>query len=448
MLPMMSTRPNSDCGAVDERVDVGALGDVGALHDRGAAVGLDLVGGRLRAPPRRCRRRRSWRPPPQSISAVALPMPLPTPVSTATWPERSNSSCTLAHATPLSLTRTTAAEPTRSARDGLRRPIAAQWGMTALLALGSRISDVNVLRVPRRVRRRGRLVPLAVRAAARARLPLDGDRPRPRRRSRTAPRRTRAASSRTTALFVAGFGIGVRAARAHARRASGSCCATTRSTLTRISGAVHARDGAVPARLAVPARAVAVPGEALPSRSSAGSATRRRSSRASRSASAGRRASARSSARSSASPRTQHRVWAGATLLAVYSLGLGLPFLVTGLALGRRQRRARLGEAPLPAARRRLGRRARRVRRAADVRPAQPADRRPAAGARRRAPRLAGEPRMIPEHTSAALDARPDLAARRVRARDRLAQVRAAPQLDHATARAARTPASTRGTSH
>ena len=31
----------------------------------------------------------------------------------------------------------------------------------------------------------------------------------------------------------------------------------------------------------------------------------------------------------------QHRVWAGATLLAVYSLGLGLPFLITGLALGR-----------------------------------------------------------------------------------------------------------------
>jgi len=32
---------------------------------------------------------------------------------------------------------------------------------------------------------------------------------------------------------------------------------------------------------------------------------------------------------------TQHRVWAGGTLLAVYSLGLGLPFLVTGLELGR-----------------------------------------------------------------------------------------------------------------
>jgi cytochrome c-type biogenesis protein len=31
----------------------------------------------------------------------------------------------------------------------------------------------------------------------------------------------------------------------------------------------------------------------------------------------------------------QHRLWAGGTLLAVYSLGLGLPFLVAGLALGR-----------------------------------------------------------------------------------------------------------------
>ena len=31
----------------------------------------------------------------------------------------------------------------------------------------------------------------------------------------------------------------------------------------------------------------------------------------------------------------QHRVWAGGTLLAVYSLGLGLPFLLAGLLLGR-----------------------------------------------------------------------------------------------------------------
>lgn len=32
---------------------------------------------------------------------------------------------------------------------------------------------------------------------------------------------------------------------------------------------------------------------------------------------------------------TQQRVWAGGTLLAAYSIGLGIPFLVTGLALGR-----------------------------------------------------------------------------------------------------------------
>jgi cytochrome c-type biogenesis protein len=32
---------------------------------------------------------------------------------------------------------------------------------------------------------------------------------------------------------------------------------------------------------------------------------------------------------------TQNRAWAGATLLAVYALGLGVPFLITGLALGR-----------------------------------------------------------------------------------------------------------------
>ena len=34
----------------------------------------------------------------------------------------------------------------------------------------------------------------------------------------------------------------------------------------------------------------------------------------------------------------QDRVWAGAGLLAAYSLGLGVPFLVTGLAFGRMTR--------------------------------------------------------------------------------------------------------------
>ena len=47
MLPTMSTRPCSDRGEVDERVDVGSLRDVDPAHDRGAAVGLDLVGGGL-----------------------------------------------------------------------------------------------------------------------------------------------------------------------------------------------------------------------------------------------------------------------------------------------------------------------------------------------------------------------------------------------------------------
>ncbi len=45
----MSTRPNSAWARVDQRVDVGALGDVDPLHDRDAALSLDLVGGGLRA---------------------------------------------------------------------------------------------------------------------------------------------------------------------------------------------------------------------------------------------------------------------------------------------------------------------------------------------------------------------------------------------------------------
>jgi len=49
----------------------------------------------------------------------------------------------------------------------------------------------------------------------------------------------------------------------------------------------------------------------------------------------GLRASARSGLDSRHRPQNQHRVWAGGTLLAVYSLGLGLPFLLSGLLLGR-----------------------------------------------------------------------------------------------------------------
>jgi cytochrome c biogenesis protein CcdA len=56
---------------------------------------------------------------------------------------------------------------------------------------------------------------------------------------------------------------------------------------------------------------------------------------ASRSGSAGHRASARSSARFSASRGRSSACGPGASLLAVYSIGLGLPFLVAGLALDR-----------------------------------------------------------------------------------------------------------------
>ena len=114
---------------------------------------------------------------------------------------------------------------------------------------------------------------------------------------------TRAASSGTTAWFVAGFGtvfvalgpVGVRIRAAAARSPEHADTPL---------GHVDVRDGAVPPRLAVPARAVAVSGEAVPPAARRLRRRPRRSSRASRSASAGRRASGRSSARSSASPRT------------------------------------------------------------------------------------------------------------------------------------------------
>ena len=119
----------------------------------------------------------------------------------------------------------------------------------------------------------------------------------------------------TTALFIAGFGsvfvlLGLTAA------SIGQPLRDHQSAAHADLGHDHARDGAVPPRLAVPARAVAVPGEAIPSRPRPLRRRRCRSSRAPRSDSVGRRASARSSVRSSASPRSQQRVWAGGTLLA------------------------------------------------------------------------------------------------------------------------------------
>ena len=91
---------------------------------------------------------------------------------------------------------------------------------------------------------------------------------------------------------------------------------------------------------------------------------------------------------------TQDRVWAGATLLVAYTLGLGLPFLVTGLALGRVSGALSWVKRHFPAARRHRGRRAHRLRRDPDVRPTQPGHVRDAAGARRHAVRVARGARM------------------------------------------------------
>ena len=76
-------------GAVDERVDVGPLRDVGALTARAvppaAVISLAVA----------CADASSMSPPTivapaaARVSAVALPMPLPAPVRTATWPVRS-----------------------------------------------------------------------------------------------------------------------------------------------------------------------------------------------------------------------------------------------------------------------------------------------------------------------------------------------------------------------
>ena len=71
-------------------------------------------------------------------------MPLPTPVSTATWPDRSNISCTLAtgHHSSLDDGRGAYAPAPRTVP---RRRVAQNGDVPALLALGSRFSDVNVL---------------------------------------------------------------------------------------------------------------------------------------------------------------------------------------------------------------------------------------------------------------------------------------------------------------
>ena len=252
--------------------------------------------------------------------------------------------------------------------------------MTALLALGSRISDVNVLAYLAAVG--GGVVSFLSPCV----LPLvpgylsmvtgldiatleDG-----------ASVHTRRIVG-TTALFVAGFGtvfvlLGLTAA------SIGQPLRDHQAIAHAHLGHDHARDGAVPARLAVPARAVAVSGEAIPSRT------------------LGRYGVAAPLVAGAAfgfgwSPcigpilgsilgiaATQQRVWAGGTLLAVV-LDRARPAVPrrpasrcdrVGGALGWVKRHFPLivvGSAVV------LGG----VRRAADVRRAQPPDRRPPARA-------------------------------------------------------------------
>ena len=232
-------------------------------------------------------------------------------------------------------------------------------------------------RVPRRVRRRGRLVPLAVRPAARPRLPVDGHRARPRRRCRTSRACTRAASSARPRCSSPGSarcscGSGSRPA------ASANCCATTRAC----SRACRARCMLAMALFLLGSLFLRAPwlyqekrfhpqlgrfGDAAPAVAGVafgfgwspcigpilGSIL---GIAANRSTACGRAARCSPSTRSASGCRSS----------------------LTGLAARPARRRARLGEAPLRADRRRLGRRARRVRPAVDVRPAVAPQRAPA----------------------------------------------------------------------
>jgi len=137
----------------------------------------------------------------------------------------------------------------------------------------------------------------------------------------------------TTALFIAGFGtvfvlLGLTAS------GIGQPLRDHQELLTRISGAFMLAMALFLIGSMYLASALAVPGEAL----SPGARQVRRRPAARR----------RGGVRFGWSPcigpilgsilgiaATQRRVWAGATLLAAYSIGLGLPFLVSGIALQR-----------------------------------------------------------------------------------------------------------------
>ena len=255
MFPMMSTRPKSAWARSTSASTSARLVTSTRCTTARPTPGLDLVGGRLGArlvDVAADDRRR----PPESIRAEAFPMPLATPVSTATCPDRSNRSCTR-------VTRTLSIAPEKPGRslrnrprearpyDPRRSPVRRAHDQSPTMAgaacpgagdgAGTSTGDGDGAprarrplqrrqraRVPRGVRRRGHLVPVAVRPAARPRLPLDGHRARPRRAAGRARGCTPAASSPRPRCSSPG------SARCSSpsgcrRPASGNSCATTRA---------------------------------------------------------------------------------------------------------------------------------------------------------------------------------------------------------------------------
>ena len=338
----MSTRPCSDIAAVDQRVDVGALRHVGALHHRGAAVGLDLVGGRLRAglvdvaaDDRGARRRERGRARLADAAADAgehrhLPREVEhllraghtAPIRRISVPSDGTDG------------RGAYARRSRSApRAQHNGPVHACGNVPALLALGSRFNDVSVFAylaafgggiisflspcvLP--------LVPAYLSMVTGLDLATlqDGAKAQQRR------------VIRTTSLFVLGFGsvfvllglsvssVGPAPARppgpADARSPARSCVAMGLFLLGSLflqAPWLYQEKRFQPQLGRFGDAAPVVAGVAFGFGWSPcigpilGSIL--------------------------AIAGTQDRIWAGATLLVAYTLGLGLPFLVTGLALGR-----------------------------------------------------------------------------------------------------------------
>ena len=192
---------------------------------------------------------------------------------------------------------------------------------------------------PGRVPRRLRLVVYAVRAAARARLPLGdlGGRG-------GAPRRARAWRRRVARReHAVRARLHRRLRRARRRRGRDRQRCSTSGTQHEFAGFVLVVLGLAFIGLLPVAGAVVAPG-LLGARGARLERAARRRVRGLR----GARASAPCSARSSCSPATPARSSRGVVLLAAYSLGLGVAFVLAGVAFARAMTRLPLGARPLP----------------------------------------------------------------------------------------------------